>query len=146
MNATLKKLKRSQKSLSSRSDFGFPDGYNHDATNFQEAAENCHCKIIFEKSSDYFLDEPTASLDAIATEQIKNSLDAIKAGRTVIIISHSLSQILDSDTIYVMKKGRVVENGTHDELYNKEGTYREIFDASARSLNLDKLVNTYKEN
>ena len=76
----------------------------------------------------------------------KNSLDAIKEGRTVIIISHSLSQILDSDTIYVMKKGRVVENGTHDELYNKEGTYREIFDASARSLNLDKLVNTFKEN
>src|SRR5690606_5607989 len=40
-----------------------------------------------------FLDEPTASLDAIATEQIKNSLDAIKKNRTVIIISHSISQI-----------------------------------------------------
>jgi ABC-type multidrug transport system fused ATPase/permease subunit len=45
-----------------------------------------------------------------------------------------------------MKKGRVVEMEPHDELYNKEGTYREIFDASARSLNLDKLVNTLKEN
>src|SRR5690606_17389779 len=44
-----------------------------------------------------FLDEPTASLDAIATEQIKNSLDAIKKNRTVIIISHSISQIIDSD-------------------------------------------------
>ena len=85
-------------------------------------------------------------MDAIATEQIKNSLDAIKEGRTVVIISHSLSQILDSDTIYVMKKGRVVESGTHDELYTKDGTYREIFDASARSLNLDKLVNTLKDN
>ncbi|HCC93648.1 MAG TPA: ABC transporter, partial [Flavobacteriaceae bacterium] len=44
-----------------------------------------------------FLDEPTASLDAIATEQIKNSLDAIKKDRTVIIISHSISQIIDAD-------------------------------------------------
>jgi len=43
-----------------------------------------------------------------------------------------------------MKKGRVVESGTHDELVHLNGTYREIFDASARSLNLDKLVNTYK--
>ncbi|MCE7072045.1 ABC transporter ATP-binding protein/permease [Dyadobacter sp. CY327] len=87
-----------------------------------------------------FLDEPTASLDAIATEQIKNSLDAIKEGRTVVIISHSLSQILDSDQIYVMKKGRIAEFGTHAELYEKEGVYREIFDASARSLNLDKMI------
>ena len=44
-----------------------------------------------------FLDEPTASLDAIASEQIKQSLDEIKQGRTVIIISHSLSQIIDAD-------------------------------------------------
>ena len=46
----------------------------------------------------------TASLDAIATEQIKNPLDAIKQGCTVVIISHSLVQIVDSDCIYVMKK------------------------------------------
>lgn len=90
-----------------------------------------------------FLDEPTASLDAIATEQIKNSLDAIKKGRTVVIISHSLSQILDSDQIYVMKKGRIAEFGTHVELYEKEGVYREIFDASARSLNLDKMIEMF---
>lgn len=89
-----------------------------------------------------FLDEPTASLDAIATEQIKNSLDAIKQGRTVIIISHSLSQIIDSDCIYVMKKGQIAEHGSHEELYKMNGVYREIFDASARSLNLDKIART----
>jgi ABC-type multidrug transport system fused ATPase/permease subunit len=89
-----------------------------------------------------FLDEPTASLDAIATEQIKNSLDAIKQGRTVVIISHSLAQIVDSDCIYVMKKGEMVESGTHMQLYEKRGTYREIFDASARSLNIEKLAKT----
>jgi len=89
-----------------------------------------------------FLDEPTASLDAVATEQIKNSLDAIKEDRTVVVISHSISQIIDSDVIYVLKEGRVVEIGTHDELYKQGGTYFEIFNASARSLNLDKISRT----
>ncbi|QIQ20233.1 ABC transporter ATP-binding protein [Zophobihabitans entericus] len=87
-----------------------------------------------------FLDEPTASLDAIATEQIKNSLDAIKKDRTVIIISHSISQIIDSDYIYVMKDGRLMEGGTHEELYEQNGTYSEIFNAMARSLNIDKIT------
>jgi ABC-type multidrug transport system fused ATPase/permease subunit len=89
-----------------------------------------------------FLDEPTASLDAIATEQIKNSLDAIKQNRTVVVISHSISQIIDSDVIFVLKEGRVVESGTHEELYEKGKTYREIFNASARSLNLDRISRT----
>jgi len=92
-----------------------------------------------------FLDEPTASLDAISTEQIKNSLDAIKENRTVIIISHSISQIIDSDMIYVMKKGEVVESGTHEALYHMEGTYKDIFDAMARSLNIDKISKTLDE-
>jgi ABC-type multidrug transport system fused ATPase/permease subunit len=89
-----------------------------------------------------FLDEPTASLDAVAIEQIKNSLDAIKENRTVVIISHSISQIIDSDVIFVLKEGRVVESGTHDELYEKGEFYREIFNASARSLNLDRISRT----
>ncbi|NDV96278.1 ABC transporter ATP-binding protein [Dysgonomonas sp. 521] len=92
-----------------------------------------------------FLDEPTASLDAVATEQIKNSLDAIKKDRTVIIISHSISQIIDSDRIFVMKNGRVVESGTHEEIYHQEGVYKEIFDAMARSLNIDKISKTLDE-
>jgi ABC-type multidrug transport system fused ATPase/permease subunit len=89
-----------------------------------------------------FLDEPTASLDAVATEQIKNSLDAIKTNRTVVVISHSISQILDADVIFVLKQGRIVESGTHEELYGKGGTYSEIFNASARSLNLDRISKT----
>jgi len=92
-----------------------------------------------------FLDEPTASLDAVATEQIKNSLDAIKEDRTTVVISHSISQIIDSDVIYVLKEGRVVEIGPHHELYEKGGTYSEIFNAAARSLNLDKISRTLEE-
>lgn len=92
-----------------------------------------------------FLDEPTASLDAIATEQIKNSLDAIKKNRTVIIISHSISQIIDSDRIYAMEKGKVMEFGPHEEIYDQNGVYKEIFDAMARSLNIEKIAKTYDD-
>ncbi|MGJ7032372.1 ABC transporter ATP-binding protein [Niabella hirudinis] len=91
-----------------------------------------------------FLDEPTASLDAIATEQIKNSLDAIKQNRTVVIISHSISQIIDADRIYVLNQGQTVETGTHEQLVALNGTYRQIFDASARSLNIARIAQTYQ--
>ena len=89
-----------------------------------------------------FLDEPTASLDAIATEQIKNSIDAIKKDRTVIIISHNISQIIDSDMIYALQHGRVEESGDPDEIYKKGGVYKDIIDASARSLNIGKIAKT----
>ena len=89
-----------------------------------------------------FLDEPTASLDAVATEQIKASIDAIKRNRTVIIISHSISQIIDSDMVYALQDGRVQQSGNPDDLYQKGGVYKDIVDASARSLNIDKLAHT----
>jgi len=87
-----------------------------------------------------FLDEPTASLDAIATEQIKASIDAIKQGRTVIIISHNIGQIIDADQIYVLQQGRVVQKGSPAEVYRQGGLYKDIFDASARSMNVDKIA------
>lgn len=92
-----------------------------------------------------FLDEPTASLDAIASEQIKHSLDQIKQGRTVIIISHSLSQIIDADYTYVMKEGCIAEHGEHEALYRQEGVYKEIFDAMAKSLNIEKIAKTFED-
>lgn len=91
-----------------------------------------------------FLDEPTASLDAIATEQIKKSLDAIKKDRTVIVVSHNISQIIDSDQIYAMELGKVVESGTHEEAYAENGVYKDIFDAMARSLNIEKIAKTFE--
>lgn len=92
-----------------------------------------------------FLDEPTASLDAVATEQIKNSIDAIKQNRTVIIISHNISQIIDSDVIYALKNGHVEQGGAPDDVYKQGGIYKEIFDASARSLNVEKIARTLSE-
>lgn len=88
-----------------------------------------------------FLDEPTASLDAIATEQIKASIDAIKQGRTVIIISHNIGQIIDADQIYVLDHGCVVQSGSPADVYRQGGLYKDIFDASARSMNAEKIAN-----
>ena len=90
-----------------------------------------------------FLDEPTASLDAIATEQIKASIDAIKQGRTVIIISHNIGQIIDAEQIYVLQQGRVVQHGSPSGVYQQGGIYKDIFDASARSMNVEKIANTF---
>ena len=121
-----------------------PYGYNSEAQSLSGGQQQriAIARLFLKDPPVIFLDEPTASLDAIATEQIKNSLDAIKKNRTTVIISHSISQIIDSDAIYVLKEGRVVEIGTHEELYEKGGTYFEIFNASARSLNLDKIAQT----
>lgn len=121
-----------------------PDGYAHNANQLSGGQQQriAIARLFLKNPPIIILDEPTASLDAIATEQIKNSLDAIKANRTVMVISHSLSQIIDSDVIYAMENGRVVEHGTHQELYNNQKTYRKIFDAAARSMNLDLIADT----
>lgn len=148
MNASFEEIEEAaKKAYLHEQILDLPEKYKHDATQLSGGQQQriAIARLFLKNPPIIFLDEPTASLDAIATEQIKNSLDAIKAGTTVVIISHSLSQILDSDKIYVMKKGHVVESGTHDELVQMNGTYREIFDASARSLNLDRLVKSYKD-
>ena len=121
-----------------------PNQYQNDAQQLSGGQQQriAIARLFLKDPPIIFLDEPTASLDAIATEQIKNSLDAIKENRTNIIISHSISQIIDSDIIFVLREGRVVESGTHEELYEIDGTYREIFNASARSLNLDRMSKT----
>ena len=89
-----------------------------------------------------FLDEPTASLDAIASQQVKKSLDLIKKDRTVIMVSHNIAQIIDADDLVVIENGRVVETGTHEALYARRGKYYEIFSAMSDSLNLDKISQT----
>ena len=121
-----------------------PHGYASEAQSLSGGQQQriAIARLFLKDPPVIFLDEPTASLDAVATEQIKSSLDAIKENRTTVIISHSISQIIDSDVIYVLKEGRVVEIGTHHDLYEKRGTYFDIFNASARSLNLDKIART----
>lgn len=73
-------------------------------------------------------------------------VNAVVLDRTVIIISHSISQIIDSDMIYALRDGCVEQFGNPDELYQKGGVYKDIVDASARSLNIDKLAHTLDRN
>ncbi|MDR6629018.1 ABC-type multidrug transport system fused ATPase/permease subunit [Acinetobacter lwoffii] len=124
-----------------------PDGYDSDALMLSGGQQQriALARMFLKNPPIIFLDEPTASLDAIATEQIKQSLDQIKQGRTVIIISHSLSQIIDADYTYVMKKGTIAEHGEHDQLYHQQGVYKEIFDAMAKSLNIEKIAKTFED-
>jgi len=124
-----------------------PDGYESSALLLSGGQQQriAIARMFLKKPPIIFLDEPTASLDAIATEQIKNSLDAIKKDRTVIIISHSISQFIDSEMIYVMKQGHVVEHGTHEDVYRQNGAYKEIFDAAARSLNVERISGTLEK-
>ncbi|MXV38876.1 ATP-binding cassette domain-containing protein [Flavobacteriaceae bacterium Ap0902] len=124
------------------------DGYEHNANMLSGGQQQriAIARLFLKNPPIIILDEPTASLDAISTEQIKISLDAIKKDRTVLIISHNLSQIIDADKIYVMEKGSVVENGTHQELYENDSAYRKIFDAAARSMNLELMAETLADN
>ena len=124
-----------------------PDGYDSDALMLSGGQQQriALARMFLKNPPIIFLDEPTASLDAIATEQIKQSLDQIKQGRTVIIISHSLSQIIDADYTYVMKEGTIAEHGEHDQLYHQQGVYKEIFDAMAKSLNIEKIAKTFED-
>ena len=124
-----------------------PNGYDSDALQLSGGQQQriALARMFLKNPPIIFLDEPTASLDAIAAEQIKQSLDQIKQGRTVIIISHSLSQIIDADYTYVMKEGAIAEHGEHDQLYHQDGVYKQIFDAMAKSLNIEKIAKTFEE-
>lgn len=119
-------------------------GYDSDAKGLSGGQQQriALARMFLKNPPIVFLDEPTASLDAIASQQIKHSLDLIKQDRTVIIVSHNIAQIIDADDLVVIENGRVVETGTHEELYVKKGKYFEIFNAMSDSLNLDKISQT----
>ena len=119
-----------------------PDGFRTNALQLSGGQQQriAIARMFLKDPPVIFLDEPTASLDAIATEQIKNSIDAIKEGRTVIVISHNIGQIIDSDALYVLDTGHCVQQGTPQEVYRQGGLYKDIFDASARSMNADKIA------
>ena len=121
-----------------------PDGFRSNALQLSGGQQQriAIARMFLKNPPIIFLDEPTASLDAIATEQIKNSIDAIKQGRTVVVISHNIGQIIDSDVLYVLDTGHVVQQGDPQTVYQQGGLYKNILDASARSMNIDKIADT----
>ncbi len=87
------------------------------------------------------LDEATSSLDSHSEKLIQNSIDSFLQNRTAIVVAHRLSTIQKADRIIVLDKGRIVEEGDHDELYKKNGMYRGLCDAqfglSAEPMDID---------
>ncbi len=72
------------------------------------------------------LDESTSSLDGLNEQRMRDAIDAVSEGRTLIVIAHRLSTVVDSDLIVVLDQGRVVGRGTHDELLATTPLYREL--------------------
>ena len=75
------------------------------------------------------LDEATSSVDPLTEKLIKDATNAMMKGKTSFVIAHRLSTIIDADMIIVMDDGRIVETGRHEELLNKNGVYKELFDS-----------------
>lgn len=79
------------------------------------------------------LDEATSALDNATEILIQNSLDELCEGRTTIVVAHRLSTIKNADEIAVIDEGRILEQGTHDELLNKNGLYSELYNQQFRT-------------
>ena len=92
-------------------------------------------RTIASKPKILILDEATANIDSETEELIQNSLEKMRKGRTTIAIAHRLSTIQDSNCIYVLDKGEIIESGTHEELIAHKGNYYRMCQLQAGMLN-----------
>jgi subfamily B ATP-binding cassette protein MsbA len=86
------------------------------------------------------LDEATSSLDSESEALIQDGLSALRTGRTTFVIAHRLSTIRSADQILVLEGGRIVERGTHEELLEASGRYRQLYDKQYR-IETDRFIN-----
>jgi len=86
----------------------------------------------------YLFDEATSNVDAESENDIMAAIKSLAGKKTVILISHRLANVVDSDCIYVLDKGRIAERGTHAELLKKQGAYSRLYTAQKQLETLEK--------
>jgi ABC-type multidrug transport system fused ATPase/permease subunit len=85
-------------------------------------------RAIIRNAPILILDEPTSGLDAASEQLVMEALERLMEGRTTFVIAHRLSTIRRANLILVVEGGRIVESGTHEQLYASGGRYRQLHD------------------
>jgi ATP-binding cassette subfamily B protein len=96
-------------------------------------------RAFFRDAPFVVLDEPTASLDPRAEHELFVRLGTLLRGRAVLLISHRFSSVRHADRIFVLDRGRVVEQGTHEALLHRGGRYAELFTLQAQAYVSDRV-------
>jgi ATP-binding cassette subfamily B protein len=94
-------------------------------------------RVVVKNAPILILDEATSSLDSITEQAIQETLNEVMQGKTVIVVAHRLSTIAHLDRILVFDQGRIVEDGTHDELLELGGSYHRLWSRQAGGFVLD---------
>lgn len=89
-------------------------------------------RALFKDAPILILDEATSALDSVSEVQVQKGLETLMKGRTTLVIAHRLSTIQNADQILVLKKGQIVERGTHAELLARNGEYQKLFQSQIR--------------
>jgi len=85
-------------------------------------------RAMLKQSSIILLDEATSSLDTETESKIQEALKILTRNKTTVVIAHRLSTILNSNNIYVIDEGKIIDNGNHDELMKKSGLYKKFYE------------------
>ena len=96
-------------------------------------------RVLAQRPAIFILDEATASIDPFTESQIKDALDLILAKSTSILIAHRLSTVKTADRTIVLRAGRIIEEGSHDQLMQHGGHYAELYNTYFRHQSLDAI-------